>query len=226
MTYDDIFAAYYSQYRAEADTPTSDDDEYKIGIPLANEAINRWANYDNTMWKELFTTAQLEADGELVLKDGITDYAAPDNMNAYGGYIQILNGGVLVNRVPIVEPNEAQFHSTDQLFAYFIGNPNTGYTLKFSKAPDTALVGMSLDYVYYKKPTMFFTGSDVTEMSNPYFIVHRMLAGRFRSSRNPYYNAAKSDAEDILRMMQLQNNSGSWANPWSVPDNSGSVWGA
>jgi hypothetical protein len=53
-----------------------------------------------------------------------------------------------------------------------------------------------------------------------------MLAQRFRVSRNPYYSSALRDAEDALRIMQMDNNSGNWADPWSVPDRSGSVWGS
>ncbi len=34
------------------------DDEYTIAKRLANEAINHWKTYDNTYWKELFTTVQ------------------------------------------------------------------------------------------------------------------------------------------------------------------------
>ena len=57
-TYSDIFTAYYTLYRSEATVPASTDDEYTIGLRFANEAISRWANYDSTYWKELFTTAQ------------------------------------------------------------------------------------------------------------------------------------------------------------------------
>ena len=52
-----------------------------------------------------------------------------------------------------------------------------------------------------------------------------MLAQRFRVSRNPYYSSALRDAEAAIKVMQMDNNSGSWANPWAVADNSGSSWG-
>ncbi len=101
----------------------------------------------------------------------------------------------------------------------------TGFTLNLNPAPSASLSGMDIDYVYYKNPTYFTSGSTVTEMSNPMFIVHRMLGQRFRVSRNPYYQSAIKDAENALRVMQAENNSGSWANPWSTQDNSGSHWG-
>lgn len=227
MDYNAIFEAYYTQYRAEATVPNSSDDEYAIGIPLANEAINRWANYDNTMWNELFTSLQISGAGDLVVEQGTTEYAAPDDMKIPGGYVRIFDPttGSTVARVPIIEPHEAQFKGDMSPYAYFLGDPNNGFTMNLHPAPSEAWDGKSIDYVYYRKPTLIEVGTDVVDMSDPYFVVHRMLANRFRSSRNPYYSSAKSDAEDALRTMQLTNNSGTWANPWSLPDNSGSQWG-
>lgn len=226
MDYDEIFEAYYSQYRAEAQVPVSSDDEYIIGLPLANEAINRWSNYDNTMWKELFTTAQIESDGTLTLEEGTTDYTAPENMRLAGGSVRVFTDEGTVAIIPIIEPQDAQFRTDGSSYAYFIGDPNNGFTLKLNPAPNADLDGKSIDYVYYKKPTTFTNGGgEVVEMSQPYFIVHRMLANRFRASRNPYYGSAKTDAEDVLRTMQMENNSGSWANPWQLQDNTGSGWG-
>lgn len=227
MNYDDIFEAYYVQYRAEAEVPNSTDDEYLIGQPLANEAINRWANYDNTMWKELFTNAQSAGDGDLTIVEGQTEYATPADMKQVGGYVSISNlDGVTVARLKLVEPQEAQFRGDNASYAYFIGDPNSGFTLVINPAPTATWDGFGIDYIYYKQPTKITRGQDLTEMGDPYFIVHRMLANRFRASRNPYYSSAKADAEDALRTMQLTNNSGSWDNPWSLPDRSGTTWGA
>lgn len=229
MNYSDIFEEYYSLYRAEATTPSSTDDEYTVGLRLAKEAINRWSKYDNTMWKELYTTRVIEGDGDGTIVAGQTNYAAPDNMQLAGGYVKVTSSaGVTLQRYQIVEPQDAQFKSDTATFAYFIGDPNNGYTLILNPAPvaGSPVIGGTINYVYYKKPTVFTVGTDITEMSDPYFIVHRMLANRFRTSRNPYYGSAKTDAEDSLRTMQLTNNSGNWSDPWSLPDRSGSQWGA
>jgi len=229
MNYDEVFEAYYSLYRAEAQTPSTTDDEYTVGIRLANEAIRRWSKYDNTMWKELFTTRVIDGDGDGTIVAGQTDYAAPQNMQLVGGFIRVADSsGATLQHYQILEPQDAQFKGDISTYAYFIGDPNNGYTLVLNPAPvaGSPIIGGTIDYVYYKKPTIFETGTDTTEMSEPYFIVHRMLANRFRSSRNPYYGSAKTDAEDALRTMQLTNNSGTWADPWSLQDHSGSTWGA
>lgn len=101
----------------------------------------------------------------------------------------------------------------------------TGFTLNLNPAPTSSLNGKDIDYDYYKKATQFTAGGTKTEMKNPYFVVHRMLASRFRNSRNPFRNDAKADAENAMRVMQMSNNSGTWANPWTMADTSGSIWG-
>lgn len=227
MDYDAIFSAYYTQYRVEATIPTSTDDEYIIGMRLANEAVNRWANYENTFWKELFDTNQNDGSGSQTIITSQSTYDGPDNMRAAGGFVRIRNAaGATVRTYPIIEPQDAQFKSDNSSYALFTGDPNNGFELNLNPAPDPAISGMSIDYVYYKGPTLFTAGSDLTEMSQPYFIVHRMLANRFRGSRNPYANDAKNDAEDVLKTMQMENNSGNWADPWKLADNSGAQFGA
>lgn len=292
-TYDNIFSLYYRLYRAEAVVPSSTDDEYTIGLSLANEAIARWANYDGTYWKDLFSTLQTDGGGDQTVVTSQTSYAAPGNFREAGGFVKIKNStGQTVQTYPILDPSEAQFRTDTASYCYFttgklyystgtvsqaagtvtgVGTTftsvmvgmqiqyasgevgtitafgsttsltvspsqtvlsttfkivNTGYTLNLNPAPTSTVNGMDLDYVYYKKPSELTTGSSTTECPDTEYIVHRMLANRFRASRNPYYASAKSDAEDALRTMQIDNNSGTWSNPWALPDNSGASWGS
>ena len=292
MNFDEIFSAYYRQYRAEATVPISTDDEYTIAMSLANEAVSRWENYDSTYWRELFTTNQLDnATGTQTITTGTTTYLAPDNFREAGGLVKIKDSnGDIVQRYPIVNVNEVQFQGEDSTYAYFRRGANyystgtasqsgttitgsgttftsamTGMEIQFltgetatityvsatsltasvsqtvssttykiisnrwnlvlNPAPTSAINGYDIEYDYYKSATPFTTGVSETEMSNPYYIVHRILANRFRASRNPYYSSANKDAEDALKMMQGDNNSGNWANPPVLADNSGVSWG-
>lgn len=227
MDYDEIFEAYYTQYRTEADVPNSSDDEYKIGLPLANEAINRWSRYDGTYWKELYSTLIDADDGDKTVVSGQLTYVAPSDMKEAGGFVRLYNAqGATLRRYPIIEIQDAQFRNDNSMYCYFSGNPGNGFTLHLNPAPDASVNGTVMQYVYYKQPTKFTTGTDISEMNDPYFIVHRMLANRFRGSRNPYYDSAKGDAEDVLKTMQMDNNSGNWADPWKLADNSGAQFGA
>lgn len=230
MDWNTIFETYYGLYRAEADTPASTDDEYTVALMLSREAITRWSNYDGTYWKELFTTLQSSTQVLPALvttvSTGVSTYTAPTDMREAGGFVKLLDAnGNTVQSYPIIEVEQAQFKGDNSTYCYFTGDPNNGFVLHLNPAPGASLNGLAIDYVYYKKPTYLTAGTDVTEMADPMFIVHRMLANRFRVSRNPYYSSAKIDAEDCLRTMQADNNSGTFADPWKLPDNSGSVWG-
>ena len=226
LDYDAIFTAYYTQFRADSDVPINTDDEYTVGLRLANEAINYWANYEGTYWRELFTTNQTDGSGAQTIVTAQRTYAGPTNFREAGGMIQILdtNGSVLTsyNRI---EPHEAQFKSDNAPYAFFTADPSSGWTLHLNPAPQAALNGKDIEYVYYKTPTLLSTGTSKTEMSNPYFIVHRILANQYRAARNPYYASALEEADNLIKGMQLDNNSGSWDNPPSLNDTSGSVWG-
>lgn len=225
MTYDEIFTAFWNLYRATNDVPASTESEYTIGLRLANEAIQRWATYDNTLWQELFTTLSLAGEG-VTVTTGTTQYDAPDDFANAGGHIKLLNSdGTIFSTYPILEPQEVQFKSQQGVYAYFTGDPANGYVLNLNPTPTSTQNGKTINYDYYKTPTQFTTGSDVTEMSDPYFIVHRMLANRFRASRNPYYNDALRDSENALGIMKMRNDSGTWANPYSVQDRSGTTFG-
>jgi len=294
QNFNDIFEAYYNIYRAEATTPATTDDEYTIAMRFANEAINHWANYDGTYWKELFTTNQRDnSSGTQTITTNTAVYIAPTNFREAGGLIRVKNSnGDVVQTYPIIEAHEVQFKGDDGNFAYFRPNLTyystgtasqtttaitgsgttwtaamvgmqieyvtgetatiTGFTsttsltasgdsqtvasgtyriisrgqnLVLNPAPSSSINGMDIDYDYYKKPTFVTAGASQPEMADLYFIVHRALAQRFRASRNPYYSSALRDSENSLKVMQMDNNSGTWANPWSVPDNSGSNWG-
>lgn len=225
MSFDEIFTAYYTLFRAESDIPTSEDEEYIVAMRLANEAINRWAFYDNTYWKELFTTLQVSGDGDTTVSTGQTEYDCPEDFQEAGGFVKVKDGVTTLQTYQILEPQQAQFRNDLSTYAYFTGSPVEGYVLHLNPAPAISLNAKDIDYVFYKKPTVITSGTDITEMPDPYFIVNRMLGQQFRANRNPYYQSAKNDAENALKQMQMTNNSGSWANPWKLTDTSGSQWG-
>lgn len=197
---------------------------------FANNAINRWANYDGTYWKELFTTlrSSTQVSPALVttITTGTTTYTAPTDMREVGGFVRVnTSTGTLFQKYPIINVEEVQFRDDMSTYCYFTGNPTAGFVMHLNPAPTASLNGLTFDYVYYKKATSFTAGSSTTEMANPYFIVHHMLYPRFRASRNPYMNTALRDAEEALKNMQQDNNSGTWADPWSISDTSGTIFG-
>lgn len=293
MNFDQIWTAFYSQFRADADVPASTDDEYTVGVTLANEAINRWSRYDGTLWDDLYDTNQNDGSGSQTITTADTSYAAPTNFLNSGGFIKVLDSsGNIAQKYPIIKPNQVQFKGDTEAYAYFTRSPlfyNIGtasqsattitgsgttwtsamigmqflfvtgetatitaftsttsltasvsqtvasaayriltakYQLNVNPAPTATLNGMDIDYLYYKEPLTYTAGASITEISDPYFVVHRMLASQFRAARNPYYSSAKTDAENALKQLQIKNNSGDWADTPELADNSGMQWGS
>lgn len=224
MTFSEIFSNYYTLYRGDDEVPATTDPEYTVALRLANTAVSRWEHVDDTYWAELYTTLQQAADGAKTTTAGTKTYSCPTNMREAGGFVKLLDGTSLKTTIPIVSTEQAQFYDSNTSFAYFTGNPQAGFTLNLNVAPSET--GLNIDYVYYKKASTFTTGNDETEMQNDWFVIHHMLANRFRASRNwSAYQTALRDAEEALKNMQQHNFSGTWTNPVSLQDNSGTTWG-
>lgn len=224
MQFDEIFTSYWTQFRGDSDIPANTDPEYTVALRLANEGLNHWETYDGTYWRELF--AYFKDEEGTTISTGVTQYDTADTFKEAGGKVRLLDSSnKTIQTYPIIDIHEAQFKSDNATYAYFSGNPRDGYKLNINPAPASTLNGKKIDYPYYKSATLFTTGTDVSEIPDPYFLVHRMLTGRFRSSRNPYYSDAKQDAENSLGKMKTDNDSGSWANPFTLADRSGSGFG-
>jgi len=226
LDYNGIWQAAYTLFRADSDVPAATDDEYTVGMRLANEAINYWSGFDSTYWKELYTTAQGNSTGGVVtITTGTKTYACPTAFREAGGFVRVQDAnGNDQARYPIIDSHEAQFKGSKDSYCFFTGGP-IGWTLNLNPAPPSSLNGLNIDYVYYKYPTLFTTGTDVTELSEPYYIVHRILANLFRASRNPYYASALRDSESAIKTMKLDNEGGTWANAPYMYDRSNSVFG-
>lgn len=216
MNFSDIFSTYYIEFRADSDVPDITDPEYLMALRFANVAINKWKQVDGVLWNELWTTRADADDGDSTIVAGQLDYAAPDDFVYPGGYIRL--GGVdqSSQTLQIYSPEEAQ--TMRGTFAYFLGNPADGYTLRLSNVADN-LAGLAIDYDYYRAPTLMTSGTDIPDMADPYFIVNSMLADRFRGARNfPAYQTAKRDADQALQSMITRNSMGTPTRGWTIRD--------
>lgn len=226
MDFQSIFSEYYTQLRGDSDIPDSTDDEWKIAIQLCNQSIRRWDRIDGILWNELFALLSDADDGDTTVVTGITDYEVPTNFRKPGGWVMYIDSsGNTVKRLKVVQPYETQLYTDTSDWAYFSGDPNNGFTLHVNPAPTTAESGLTLQYMYYKKPTYLTTsetGTTLLEMNDPNFVVQDMLASRFRSTRVwPAYQTARKDADQSLSNMINDNAAGTNFNNWHVPDSSG-----
>jgi len=238
MTFSNLFGIYYGLFRGEGTPPATSDDEWTIAIRNYNNALLRMQSFDDTKWNFLYGTLQgsTQSSPTLVrtLATSTATYTAPTDMAEPGGiYTYIDSSGNRIN-YPIIQPHEVQLQNTNTHYGYFTGDQQAGYVLHINPTPNTTEVGESLDYIYYKKPTLLIastadgtveTGTTIIAGGDPAYYYNHMLAQRFRNSENySAYQTALRDAEECLKNMKLKNNSGTYYNAWGVQD-SGSGFG-
>lgn len=221
MTFLDAFRTYYVQFSGDSEIPAVTDPEFLMAIQYGNTALMRWANIDGVYWNELWGTLQTAATGTKTLSTGVTAYAAPTDMLSIGGVVYL---GTERRRVGVLDNRDVVGQSTLNTYAYVTGNPGSNHTVNIFPAATAAQNGQNIDYAYYKQPTLMTTsetGTYVLPMSDAYFVVHSMLADRFRAERNTFgYQTAKRDADKALADMITRNTAQTPGNPFT--DNTGS----
>ena len=227
MTFTEIFAEYYTLYRGQAtNIPVYGDPEFTIGVNLANNAIRKWDRVDGMLWSELVSQA---SDQSLTVFPAVANtisnttvtYAAPTNMRKPPKEVWVYNNGNY-QKINVVEARYMSGLSKLANQAAFLGDPNSGYTMHITQPMADNYHGWNIDYIYWKKPTLFSTDVDPAaeqpEMSDPNFIIQDALASRAATVRNGFvFNTARSEAKAALVNMKIENESGVYGASHDVP---------
>lgn len=218
MTFKEIFAEYFSQYRGQAtNVPTFGDREFTVAIHNCNKAIRKWARVDGQLWRELYTTFKDNESktSDTTITTGKTTYDAPSNMRKPPQYVSFYDSDGF-NRSVTIKPYELERLNELTNMIVFTGGANEGYKMVISDRVAEEYNGKSIDYVYVKQPTILSVSTDPSnttiEMSDPNYAVQEMLASRFINSRNGFgYRTASSEASIALINMKIENESGDWS---------------
>lgn len=205
LTENDIINNAYYLLEQDPTVWETDSDEYLTARGLANIGINRWAKYDNTTWRDLWVTNAASSDGVKTTTTALS-YAAPTNMARPCSFVRLTDSSdnvVIYDVVPI--ERVASLAESTANFVYFSGNPDKdGFTLHFN--PNlTITAGQTIDYEYYKKPTLFTATSSTTEMSDPYFLSYFIASHMSDEGIDP---DLMNMAEARLEQMRVENMSG------------------
>jgi hypothetical protein len=223
ITFKNLFGLYYNLYRGEATPPATTDDEWPIAIRNYNDALYRIQSADDTKWNWLFTTLQssTQISPALVrtLALSTTTYVAPQDMLEPGGQFTLTDSAGNMTNYPIVQPYQNQALNDNDTYGFFTGDRMNGFTFHINPTPTAAngLVGLTLDYTYYRKPTTLIastddgtveTGTSIIEGCDPSYLYNHMLAQRLKVDENwSGYQVAMRDAEEALKNMKLKINS-------------------
>lgn len=219
-----LFAEYYTLYRGDDETPDTTDPEWKVFLRGVNAAIARWENVDGVLWRELWSE-----DSSQTVAASTYSYTAPSDFKHAGGYVELRDpSSDAVVKLPVKDMAFEQI--SGGVFAFFTGNPSSGYSVNLSTDAIVDRTGWTIYFPYYKTATRINdsteTGTTELEMSDPYFAVHHALKNRFRASRNNTGIAtADRDAELALAGMQHRNDMGTFNNQWNILDTTTGGWG-
>lgn len=220
MEFSEIFAAYYSQFRGQSTAiPSFGDREYTLGIQLGNSAIRTWDRVDGQLWRELIVTAQEQDNNTWDSSDrtvtGVT-LTPPSNMRKPPAFVRFSDGNGYSD-IETIPPQEVMNYNDLSSYVWFEGGANKGYVMHIGQKLATQLNGYSIDYVYVKKPTLLTVtpspAAIVPDMSDPEFMIQKMVELRARPARNGFlYKTASADAKVALLNMKIENDSGVWGN--------------
>lgn len=215
MDLSDLQQAIHTLSELDADTPTSADDDYTVRTRLCNKWIKSWENEDGMLWselKKLGTITSTGASSYALNSFTMTDFKRP------GGFVYDDQN----NFYSIIQPEEIQLYvpTSGLTYAYFLGDPGTGYTVYFGSAPAT---GRTISIPYYKTATELTTGTSKPEMSDPYYIVHGVVSDLL-STEDPTESSKNFQlAQNILKNMKLKNMQVPWFQNNQLPNRNSKI---
>ena len=207
-------------YEKNVSTPASDDSEYLFRRGLLSDGVEKWggvAHEENVRWKTLFTNLVDATTGDKTASVNTTAYAAPDNFLEISSYVTITNpaGGILATYF-YADPNEVlnklRQNSSESIF-YVTGSPNGGYTVNIN-----APVAGTINYSYYKTPTVFTATTDVSECPKPYYLIYNALSVLFEEERPDLSNKYTILAKNLMNDMLIDNSIAPYNNSQQIHD--------
>lgn len=195
----------------------STDDEYTTARGIMNIGVQRWERYENTTWRELWTTLTAAATGEKTLSASTWTYDTPTDFVREGGYVTTTTSAGDVTFWKVLPAEEVKKYATSTSnYCYFSGNTRAGRSLNFN-VNTTPSAGATIDYPYYKSATQSSATSTVLELSDPAYLSY-FIASHMSESTDGLDTGLFTIAEGLLKQMKTVNNSGVWGVPFNIND--------
>lgn len=202
----------HALYTGDDQTPASTDAEWTVRTVYLNSAINTWETEFGMLWNELWTNLADASDGDKTINASDLLYTTPTDLHFLGGYVDTYTVSTQKTRWQVVKPEKAALLDGDSIevvtgftagHVWLTGNAKAGLVVNFSSQPTA---GDTLDYPYYKNATTLSAGSDVIEMSDPYFALYFALSKLHEQDGNGgRAGFAIGQAEEKLKNMKTLN---------------------
>ncbi len=221
LTETEIILIIFELYEGDNTGWTSTSSEYISARAFCNAAIRKWERYDNTVWRDLFTTltANTQSSPALVktLTAGTYTYTCPTDFLRPCSWVRTVSSGGTVTFWEVIPPEKvAKLDENSGYFCYFTGSVKDGFVLNFNSEL-TLTTGDTITYEYYKQATLLTATTSTTEVSDPYFIVYYVLA-RILKNDGEDYTEEEAQWKELLENMKTANMSGYFDVPNTVED--------
>jgi hypothetical protein len=206
LTETQLITALYALYESDDAGWASTDSEYLTARSLMNVAIADWEMRQT--WRVLWTTLTGAADGDKTTTAGDWSYNCPTNFKKPSSWVRTTDG--TTNTFWQVIPTEmvAKYASDYSYFCYFIGSEKDGFDLQFNPRI-TLTTGHTINYEYYKTPTLYSGTTTTSEIPDPYYCVYYALS-RLLKNDGEDFNLEEGKAREILSRMEINNMEGLW----------------
>lgn len=175
MTLQEFQDELHSEYQGDTDTPTDGDAEWNQRTTLLKGAIREWSSEEGITWSELWKQLSDNAadDGDKTVVAATLDYDCPADFDFPGGFVKTTDASGQNAYWDVVSQEKAEILQNESVQAcYFTGNASAGYQLHFLSQPTA---GDTINYPYYKTPTIPSAVGHIIEMSDPLFAIHWCL---------------------------------------------------
>lgn len=201
-----IIDIIYSLYETDDTGWDTTSAEYVTARAFINAAVNRWAS--KAEWRVLWTTLTAASTGDKTITAGDYAYDCPDDFSKICSWVRTTSNGI--NTFWEVKPAEmvAKLASNTGKYCYITGNVKDGFVLNFNPQV-TLTTGDTINYEYYKTPTLYTTTSSVSEIPDPYYCVYYALA-RLLKNDGEDFNYEELKARELLDEMETQNLQSVW----------------
>lgn len=204
MTLTEYQTYLHSMYKADGSTPSSSSDEWTHRKNVLYAAINLWDTEKGVLWNELWTTLSSASDGDKTVLTADVDSNMPADFRFLGSFVRTTGASGKHTYYSVITPAEAELYkNSDAAACYVTGNKKTGYDLHFLQQPT---VGETINYPYYKEPSLPSAIGDVIEMNDPWFAIYYALSVLHANDRDgDLSNRALDMAQDRISAMKLKN---------------------
>ena len=214
MTLDQILQSIHRIYESNTGYPSNGEEDYALRTGYVNDAIRIWGETEEVNWNSLYTDLASAGDGDSTTTASDSTYNTPTNFIKFSSLVKI--GGVYYTYRKLDEVQVEVKNNSNSRIYYLTGSPGS-YVLNINPTPDET--GLTIEYNYYKTPTLMSDGTDVPDMTKPMYCVYYTLSRLYEAdSRNDLMQFYDQKAQDVYQQMLIANEVPPFNHPYEIYD--------